>query len=229
MQFGPGSAEHPNGTRKSGRSLGDELVNLMPTPSASDGAGGKTSRSGARKGELLLGGLVRTLSDDPMLPTPRATRGGSSTETADLLPTPQTVNRASRRAMIGISDPKGNRVHWAQPGLEQALEIAQGVLPKEFDSWDEVPGSSRPQEEGGDNDNTLFPTPAARDFKGVSSPAWRGREGARGTPTLPDALFAPARPDPVGEPALLPTPCAGIGGGTNINNGGMIHLFPEQP
>jgi hypothetical protein len=227
MQFGPGSAEHPNGTRKSGRSLGDELANLMPTPSASDGAGGKTSRSGARKGELLLGGLVRTLSDDPMLPTPRATRGGSSTETADLLPTPQTVNRASRRAMIGISDPKGNRVHWAQPGLEQALEIAQGILPKEFDSWDEVPGSSRPQGEG--NDNTLFPTPAARDFKGVSSPAWRGREGAKGTPTLPDALFAPARPEPADEPALLPTPCAGIGGGTNINNGGMIHLFPEQP
>jgi hypothetical protein len=158
MQFGPGSAEHPNGTRKSGRSLGDELVNLLPTPTVADVAG-HTSRSGSRKGELLLGGLVRTLSDNPVLPTPRATRGGSSTETAE----------------------------------------------------------------------QLLPTPAARDFKGVSSPAWRGREGARGTPTLPDALFAPERPEPAGEPALLPTPCAGIGGGTNVNNGGMIHLFPEQP
>lgn len=202
MQFGPGSAEHPNGTRKSGRSLGDELVNLMPTPSASDGAGGKTSRSGARKGELLLGGLVRTLSDDPMLPTPRATRGGSSTETADLLPTPQAFD-----AVDVVRTP------------EQLAEVRAKT-------GRSARGNGNLRETAA---NELYPTPAARDFKGVSSPAWRGRKGARGTPTLPDALFAPERPEPAGEPALLPTPCAGIGGGTNINNGGMIHLFPEQP
>lgn len=45
-------------------------VQLLPTPNASDGAGGKTSRSGDRKGELLLGGVVRTL-----LPTPNAQDG----------------------------------------------------------------------------------------------------------------------------------------------------------
>jgi len=35
---------------------------LMPTPGASDGAAGVTSRSGDRKNELLLGGLTRTLA-----------------------------------------------------------------------------------------------------------------------------------------------------------------------
>lgn len=243
-QFGRGSSAHANGTLKSGRALEQEVA-MLPTPSASDGAGGKTSRSGARKGELLLGGLVRTFSDEPMLPTPRATRGGSSTETANLLPTPQTVNRASRRAMLGIPDPEGNRNHWAQPGLEQALEIAQGILPKEFESWDEVPGGSRPPDEGmallptpqardfkggsaeshpgqlgwslptavendlpEGNDGDLLPTPAARDFKGVSSPAWRNRPGVKGTPTLPDALFAPDRPAEDDGQELLPTPTA---------------------
>lgn len=248
-QFGQGSSAHENGTRKSGRALGEEVANLLPTPSASDGAGGKTSRSGDRKDELLLGGLVRTFVEDDH----------------PVLPTPQTVNRASRRAMLGIEDPTGGRRHWAQPGLEQALEIAQGILPKEFESWDEVPGASRPTDDGdallptpqardfkggGGKDaapgtlswslptvvesnlpeNPVLPTPAARDFKGVSSPAWRDREGAKSTPTLPDALFPPERPAGEDEqPALLPTPCAGIGSGTNINNGGMVNLFPPQP
>lgn len=58
---------------KNGNGMGMPLaiaVQLLPTPNASDGAGGKTSRSGDRKGELLLGGVVRTL-----LPTPNAQDG----------------------------------------------------------------------------------------------------------------------------------------------------------
>lgn len=39
---------------------------ILPTPSASDGAGGKVTRGGARSGEALLGGI------DRLLPTPRA-------------------------------------------------------------------------------------------------------------------------------------------------------------
>lgn len=56
---------------------------MLPTPSAADGLGGHLSRGGARSNELLLAGVAKTL-----LPTPRATRGGSATETVALLPTP---------------------------------------------------------------------------------------------------------------------------------------------
>jgi hypothetical protein len=44
---------------------------------------------------------------------------------------------------------------WTAPSLEQAIEIAQGVLPREFQSWDEVPGRS-----------ALLPTPTAQDHCG---------------------------------------------------------------
>ena len=54
------------------------------------------------------------------------------------LPTPQSNSvRASRRAMV-------ENQQWTHPALEQAIEIAQGILPREFRSWDEVPGRSRP-------------------------------------------------------------------------------------
>lgn len=55
---------------------------LLQTPSAADAMGGHLSRGGARSGELLLKGQVKAL------PTPRASRGASQTETVALLPTP---------------------------------------------------------------------------------------------------------------------------------------------
>lgn len=63
--------------------------------------------------------------------------GGVSTQEAGvLLPTPKAgTNRASRHAMVEIRQ-------WSAPSLEQAVEIAQGILPREFRSWDEVPGRS---------------------------------------------------------------------------------------
>lgn len=42
-----------------------DAVNLLPTPSVADGVGGHNSRSGERRDELLLPGLVKTF-----LPTP---------------------------------------------------------------------------------------------------------------------------------------------------------------
>lgn len=53
---------------------------LLPTPSVADGAGGHLTRGGDRSDELLLPGVAAQL-----LPTPRATRGGSNTETAYML------------------------------------------------------------------------------------------------------------------------------------------------
>lgn len=61
------------------------------------------------------------------------------------LPTPRVSSaRSSRKSMVE------NR-QWSAPSLEQAVEIASGVLPREFETWDEVPGRS----------GKMLPTPNA--------------------------------------------------------------------
>lgn len=142
---------------------------LLPTPVAQDG-NGHMQRPDADVGNngrsVSLGDVVSRLpgGEGPLFRTPNvsdgngggshpATRGGHQLKLSDqviglvsdgaLLPTPQTVNRSSRRAMLGISDPEGNRRHWTGPGLEQVLEMLDGSLPREFLSKDEIPGSYR--------------------------------------------------------------------------------------
>jgi len=51
-------------------------VELLPTPTVGNATGGNASRSGDRSGEKLLPGIATDL-----LPTPRASRGASATET----------------------------------------------------------------------------------------------------------------------------------------------------
>ena len=57
--------------------------------------------------------------------------------------------RNSRRAMVTHPTKRSS------VALNQAIEIAQGVLPREFQSWDEVPGS-------------LMPTPTTMDAKATN-------------------------------------------------------------
>lgn len=118
------------------RTLRRVAATLLPTPSVADSLGGHHSRGGDRSGEALLGGIRYLLPD---------------AEPSDLLPTPRTgPNRASRRAMV-------TERQWSAPGLEQALELGRGELPREFESWDEVQGRSR-----------VLPTPTTSDAKGPS-------------------------------------------------------------
>ncbi|MDY0984620.1 hypothetical protein SOM10_12010 [Microbacterium sp. CFBP9023] len=49
-------------------------VTLLPTPTVALAEGGQTSRSGGRKGELLLGGIAAEASGN-LLPTPTASEG----------------------------------------------------------------------------------------------------------------------------------------------------------
>ncbi|SHQ58430.1 Uncharacterised protein [Mycobacteroides abscessus subsp. abscessus] len=74
-----------------------------------------------------------------LLPTPRASRGASTSETRDaLLPTPRVAaDRTSRSAAM-------RKDSMSAPSLAQAIEIARGELPREFTSWDEVPESWQP-------------------------------------------------------------------------------------
>lgn len=74
-----GNGAGPHGT--GGTDLRTE-ISLLSTPTASDGEKGGPNQRGSA-GDLMLPSAVQSL-----LPTPRATRGGSATETMALLPTP---------------------------------------------------------------------------------------------------------------------------------------------
>lgn len=73
---------------------------------------------------------------------------------------------------------------WAAPSLEQAIEIAQGLLPREFETWDEVPGDTLTDAV------TLLPTPTASDSHG--SGEWG--EGGLNLPTLVRSIGADTSP-----------------------------------
>jgi DNA (cytosine-5)-methyltransferase 1 len=69
------------------------------------------------------------------------------------LPTPRSAAQRTSRTAATRFDSR------SAPSLEQAVEIAGGRLPREFDSWDELPGSWQ-----------LLPTPMARDATGAHTP-----------------------------------------------------------
>lgn len=138
---------------------------LLPTPLATDGTKmTQSEESAARRTALGRQPSITDVALTALLPTPKAsdgTNGGPGMRNgrgqvdalpaaAALLPTPKSAtSRSSRRAMVEVDQ-------WSAPSLEQAVEIAQGILPREFKSWDEVPGRS----------GRLIPTPSAADAMG---------------------------------------------------------------
>jgi DNA (cytosine-5)-methyltransferase 1 len=121
---------------------------LLPTPAAR--VAGRGSGYGDQSGRPLSETVMR------LLPTPAArlgdSRGTPNPETAErrmhdegrrnledalvLLPTPRVAAKRTSRGAITNSS--------SSPSLEQAIEIAQGVLPRELDSWDDAPTSWQP-------------------------------------------------------------------------------------
>jgi DNA (cytosine-5)-methyltransferase 1 len=135
------------GPGRSGREGGANLrteVALLPTPRATDGTNGGPNQRGS-SGDLMLPSAVM------LLPTPTAADGervsatyerGNPTLIGALLPTPRVAaSRTSAGAATGRSR--------SSPSLEQAVEIAEGVLPRELSGWDEAPDSWQPTEHGG--------------------------------------------------------------------------------
>jgi DNA-cytosine methyltransferase len=105
-------------------SLPNAVMELLPTPSVSDGTGGHRNRSGDRKDELLLPGIVLTL-----------------------LPTPMGAER--QRVEEGI-DATG---HWSRPGSSRQLgdsargdatELSGASTNPRFARWEHVLGRPAP-------------------------------------------------------------------------------------
>lgn len=128
---GAGYTDRENG---GGRNLRTE-VSLLPTPMGRDGKGAN------QRGDT-------TCLHGALLPTPRATDGtkggpnqrGSSGDlmlpsAVALLATPRVA--ASRTSRGAATRPSS----MSSPSLEQCIEIAQGELPREFTTWDELPPS----------------------------------------------------------------------------------------
>jgi len=110
---------------------------LLPTVVASDGTrSGEivTGRSKTRPSGMTYSSALSDLAKSGLLPTPTT---GS--------------NRNSRNAIQKIGN--AHQDHGVSLGLAQVMEISTGILPKEFDSWEQVPAFYM----------RLLPTPVASD------------------------------------------------------------------
>jgi hypothetical protein len=118
-----GGSQHPDKQKAGGHgpTLADEIEHLLPTPTAMDS---KKASGGSTPSDVTL--------TDAVVPT--AMGAAENPRHGALLPTPKVAaSRTSRGAMTRDGQ-------WSAPGLEQAIEMAQRILPREFQSWDEVPG-----------------------------------------------------------------------------------------
>lgn len=171
------TGRRPSGSKAS-VPLATAVDKLLPTPMARDGSHGPSGASYRGEADDLPGAMARLSGTDnyTLLPTPvanpenpgaggelraalthddgrnrtgtdslgRPNQGRPARADKALLPTPRAASaRTSRRAMTGVRQ-------WAAPTLEQAAEIAQGILPREFETWDEVPGWSQTMRPNGE-------------------------------------------------------------------------------
>ncbi len=219
------------------RELAEEDA-LLPTPLAADGGGshGYGMRNWAQ--EYASG-------DAPLLPTPTQSDGSGGGIRTGLSwegttkPTGQGGN-SRLRDVVGLfahdnkevpmtEAPNTRRKTDSGPTVRQAVDLTQGTLPLEFDSWDEVPDEWRPlvKDGGGkpetvdsnadwvvtDRGDQMFPTPSAADgHRGGTDPDRTKAAGHR--VKLIDAVLGDDLREPAGDSPLLPTPRAGASDGT---------------
>lgn len=169
---------------------------MFPTPRASEGPKGSPNQHGSSGDLMLTSAVIQRVpaAQVPLLPTPRV-----------------SADRTSRQQMVDAKQ-------WSAPSLAQAVELAQGILPREFKSWDEVPGWSQ----------SFRPDPP----EVPQGPVTVATGDAGGQPTL----FGTADPDGVQRSVegLLPTPVVsdrnGAGGiregAPNLNTVAVAALLP---
>lgn len=135
---------------------------LLPTPQATDWKGADLARSENRTGRRHSGDDLPTAARradkaDKLLPTPAATDhkgvakpgqrrgqlheavafGDEDGEQVPLWPTPRVAaDRSSRKSMV-------DNQQWSAPSLGQAVELAEGHLPREFETEAELNSTAR--------------------------------------------------------------------------------------
>jgi hypothetical protein len=115
-----GGSQHPDKRKAGGHgpTLADEVEHLLPTPTAMDSkASGGSSPSDVTLTDAVVRTEMGTQPNVRLMPTPRV-----------------GADRTSRSAAT-------RRDSMSAPSLGQAVEIAQGILPREFTSWEELPPS----------------------------------------------------------------------------------------
>jgi hypothetical protein len=113
---------------------------------------------------VLLEGLADFAPDLPTLPTVMA----------------NGPMRNSRRAMVTHPTKRSS------VALNQAIELMQGQLPAEFQSWDEVPDGYKDANLGGGM--TMFPTPTVSDTFTDNLASTQQKPGSMHSVTLPQAV-----------------------------------------
>ncbi len=182
-------------------------VPLLPTPTQSDGSGG-----GIRTGLSWEG-------------TTKPTGQGGNSRLRDVV----GLFADDNKEVPMTETPNTRRKTDSGPTVRQAVDLTQGTLPLEFDSWDEVPDEWRPlvKDGGGkpetvdsnadwvvtDRGDQMFPTPSAADgHRGGTDPDRTKAAGHR--VKLIDAVLGDDLREPAGDSPLLPTPRAGASDGT---------------
>lgn len=222
---------------------------LLPTPQAGDSTGGQTSHPDQRRANrhsLNLPQVVRHELAHPLLPTPtqsdgsgggirtglswdgttKSTGAGGNSRLRDVVGLFIGEDDNQEDAMRKKSETRPGTDHG--PTVEQAMDLVQGELPLEFDSWDEVPDGWRPLvKDGADDDrpetvdpgadwvvspdDAVFPTPSAADgHRGGTDPD-RTRAAGHRVKLIDAVLGDDIQPD---DP-LLPTPNVGASRASN--------------
>ena len=177
-----GGPLHPDTARARGQTLrltGQILAmtgDLLPTPRATEGSNGGPNQRGSSGDLTLSSATVRMLptprtsdTNGPgthgtggldlrtavtMPPTPRATRGGSATETVDLLPTPTAGNfndgedvAAWDARRVKVKEATGNGNGMGEPlgiAAKRMAETLFGVYAPAIRRWEQVTGHPAP-------------------------------------------------------------------------------------
>ncbi len=158
-----------------------DVVALLPTPRATDGTKGGPNQRGS-SGDLMLPSAVMSLPHSTLinpdaliklnefgelelLPTPRATRGGSATETVDLLPTPSVADATGGHERRG-----GNRGdELLLKGI--AAEQAWGPYEPAIRRWESIVGAAPAPTKPGKKGRPKL-NPAFAEWMMGAAPGW---------------------------------------------------------
>ena len=146
-------------------------------------------------------------------------------EDREMWPTPDaSSNRKSTRAMTASKD-NGRRSGGGQsspPGLEQAVELAEGIIPKELEDVnpEDLPEATR----------KMYPTPRANDWKGADMARDENRSGARhGGDDLATRVEKDRLAEDEEERRMWPTPAASEAGSKDEYLGEMTDKEGNPP